>query len=239
MERKDSPTQKKENVFLSLAINLLIPTFILMKLSSPEWLGPVWSLVIGLAFPLVYGVYDLIDRKKANLFSIVGVIAILLLGVISLMELDPFWVAVSEAAKPFIFALAFLFSMFTNSPLIERLFLNDQVVKLEKINAILTERNHLGEFNRVLKQANLLLVGSFLLSTVLNFVVARWIVKSPAGTPEFTAELGEMQLWSFPVIVVPTSIISLAAFYYMYLGLKRLTSLSLEEILNIPEENKK
>ena len=69
---------KKENLILNLACNLAIPTFVLMQLSKDKWLGPQWGMAAALVFPLGYGIYDLIQRKKTNIFSVVGVLSVLL-----------------------------------------------------------------------------------------------------------------------------------------------------------------
>ena len=46
------PNHKPENPLVSLLINVLIPVGILSFLSKEKYLGPVWALVVGLAFPI-------------------------------------------------------------------------------------------------------------------------------------------------------------------------------------------
>ena len=45
----------KPNPLLEIAITILVPAVILMTLSGPDRLGPIWALVLGLAFPLGWG----------------------------------------------------------------------------------------------------------------------------------------------------------------------------------------
>src|SRR5688500_1020542 len=131
---------KRENLILNLACNLAIPTFVLMKLSNEDRLGPQWGMVVALLFPLGYGVYDLIQRKKTNLFSIIGILSVLLTGTMNQMKADGLWFAVKEAAIPTLFGVAVLVSMRTKRPLVRELLWNDQVIDTARVDAVLTER---------------------------------------------------------------------------------------------------
>ena len=56
--------QNKENPIINLLCNVVIPSLILTKLSGPEKLGQVNALIIALAFPIIYGGWDFISKKK-------------------------------------------------------------------------------------------------------------------------------------------------------------------------------
>ena len=218
--------------FLSnLAFNIIIPVLILMKFSGPEHLGPAWGVVIALAFPVSYGLYDLNRTRKINGFSILGIVSVILTGGISLLELDPQYIAIKEAAVPGLIAVAVLVSHFTRFPLIKKLLMNDKVIDTDKLYAAIAERNTQGAFNRVLKIATFLVAGAFFLSAVLNYVLARLIVVSPAGTVEFNNELGRMTALSFPVIALPTMLVMFTAIFYLFYQMKKLTGSSVENFL--------
>ena len=51
---------KKNNQLIELIINIVIPSLILMKLSAEQYLGTVNALLLALAFPLGWGLYDLL-----------------------------------------------------------------------------------------------------------------------------------------------------------------------------------
>ena len=121
---KPAPTKEpaKENAFLNLIFNIALPVFILNKLSKT--IGPLNALILALAFPLAYGAYDLIKRKKVNAFSILGLLNVSLTGGLALMGLNGFWFAVKEAAFPALVGCFVLGSAFTKKPFIETLFLN-------------------------------------------------------------------------------------------------------------------
>lgn len=72
-----SAPERRESVLLSLALNILIPSMILFKLSAETRLGPVWALVLALLFPITYGIVDLVRRGKVNWISILGLVSLL------------------------------------------------------------------------------------------------------------------------------------------------------------------
>ena len=100
-ERKKS---RRENPLVSLAVNIVIPVIILVRFSGEDELGPVNGLLLALAFPVGYGLYDLIARggfdpvrlfralvrrkrpydfihwRRFNPYSILGFVSVLLTG---------------------------------------------------------------------------------------------------------------------------------------------------------------
>jgi hypothetical protein len=226
------PSPKRENLLLNLAFNLAIPALVLSKLSKPEWLGPVAGLVVALAFPLGYGIWDFLRRRQANFISIIGFISVLLTGGLGLMKTDNVWFAVKEAAVPTVIGIAVLVSLKSKRPLVHTFLYNDQVIDVPKVDAALAARNNRPAFERLLVTSSYLLTASFLVSAILNYALARYLLKSPAGTPEFNAELGQMQLLSWPVIVVPSMAMTLYALWRLLAGVRKLTGLTLEEVFH-------
>tara|TARA_B100000809_G_scaffold266409_1_gene329005 strand:- start:3514 stop:4230 length:717 start_codon:yes stop_codon:yes gene_type:complete len=227
-------TDKKENMLINMLLNIVIPTAILIKLSSEAYLGPKWSIVVALAFPIAYGCTDFIVRSKINIFSGLGIIGILLTGGISLLELDPAYIAIKEAAIPAIIGLATLFSLRTRYPLIKTFLYNDKILQVDKIASSLKENGSEIAFEKCLVTATYMVAGSFFLSSVLNYILAKVILLSPPGTPEYTAELGKMMGLSFPVIALPSTIVLMAALFYLFRRIGQLTQLSLEDMINEP-----
>jgi len=224
--------EKKENPLLNLALNVIIPVLVLTKLSKAEYLGTTWGLIVALMFPLGYGIYDFLAReKKVNFLSVLGMVSVLVTGAIGLLKLDPQWVAVKEAAIPLLIGIAVVVSMWTPFPLVEKLLYNDKIIRIDAVNNALGERKNEGAFQRRLNLASWMIAGSFLLSSVLNYVLAKVLVKSPAGTEAFNEELGQMTFWSFPVIALPSTVILFFALMFLIKGLKKLTDLELKDIL--------
>jgi hypothetical protein len=229
------PPPKRENLFINIACNIVVPTVVLTKFSTENRLGPMWGMVVALAFPLGYGIYDLVRRKKTNVFSIVGICSVLLTGGFNYLKMDALWFAVKEAAVPLVFGAAVLISNHTRYPLVREVLCNDQIMDMGKIEAALAERGTRAAFDRLLVNASFAIAGSFVLSALLNFGLARYLLRSPAGTPEFNAELGRMNVLNWPVIVLPSMVVTLFIFWKLMSGITRLTGLDLEGVLRTPE----
>ena len=227
----NSPKQKQENQLLSLACNLIIPSLILTMLSDPQYLGIKLSLVVALAFPIIYGGHYLLDRGKLNPFSALGIISVGLTGGISLMELDVVYIAIKEAAVPAIIGLATLISLKTSQPLIRTFLLNDNIFETKKITQALQENKSEVAFDKLLVNASWILAGSFLLSSILNYLLAVIILTADPGTVAWNEQLGKMTALSFPVIALPATLVLLADMYYLFRGITKLTGMSVEDIL--------
>ncbi|MCX6951481.1 MAG: MFS transporter [Verrucomicrobia bacterium] len=221
---------KKENMLLNLVCNIAVPTVVLMKFSSNKWLGPLWGLVVALAFPVAYGVWDFATRKKMNFISVLGFVSVLLSGGLGLMKADGFWFAVKDAAVPSIIGIGVLVSLRTKTPLVNQLFYNDQIVDVPRVDAALDARGERPAFNRLMRNASIWLALAFLVSAVLNFGLARYVLKSPPATPEFNEELGRMHILVWPVIVIPSMVVMMTVFWKLISGLTRLTGLTTDEI---------
>lgn len=227
--------QSHGSLLANLGLNIIIPTVILTKLSGAEHLGPQWATVVALAFPIAYGAYDFHKTREANIFSILGVISIFLTGGISLLELDPKYIAIKEAAIPGIIGLAVLISHYTPYPLVRKLLFNEQIINVEKITQVTQERGTTAQLETRLKTTSYLVAGSFFLSSTLNYLLAKWIVVSTPGTTAYTEELGKMTALSFPVIALPSTIVMMVSLFYLFKGIEKLTGLRFEDILNQPQ----
>ena len=230
--------QKRENLFINLGCNVALPSIILTWGSKAAWLGPKWALLVALVFPVAYSIYDFVVRKKFNFISALGFVSVLITGTFALMKLDPFWFAVKEAAVPAAIGLVVLASMGTRWPLVKEMLYNPQVIDVAQVDAALAERNTRAEFEQLLRGSSFLLAGSFFLSAVLNYGLARYLLKSPAGSEAFNAELARMNVLSWPVIALPSAAMSMYALWRLLGGLKRITGLELEQLMHAKPETK-
>jgi hypothetical protein len=217
---------------LEIAVTLLIPSLILMQLSKPDYLGAAGALVVALAFPIGWGLHELAKSHRFSLFAGLGVVSLLLTGGIGLLELDTRWLAVKEAAVPGVLGLIVAGSALSRYPLVRVLLYTPMLLDTARIDAALAERGNQAAFEARLRAATWMLAGSFAFSAVMNYVLATWIVTSPAGTAAFNEELGRLTLLSYPMIAVPAMLIMLAVLYYLAGGVKRLTGLTLGDVLH-------
>ncbi|MGB4673507.1 MAG: VC0807 family protein [Azovibrio sp.] len=222
---------RNNNPLIELLINIIIPSLILMKLSGAERLGSVGALLLALAFPLVWGTRDLIKSRKFNVFSALGLVNILLTGGIGLLELDSRWLAIKEAAVPGIIGLVVLASIRTPYPLIKSLLFNPAIIDVDKVHQHLALRGNVDAFDARLQTGTILLSATFFFSAMMNYLLAIWIVTSPAGTEAFNAELGRLTLLSYPMIALPSMLMMMAVLYYLARSTRKLAGLGFMDIL--------
>ncbi len=227
---------KRESLLLNLVMNILLPTLILTKLSDDDRLGATYALILALSFPLIYGLRDFATNKRFNIFSIIGFISVLMTGGISLLKLDTQYLIIKEAAVPGLIGLICLVSARTQKPLIRFFIYNEDIFNIEKILAAIKEYKKEVEFQQALRNATIMIACSFFLSSLLNYLLAKWILISPMGTAAANAEIGKMNALSFPVIALPSTIVMVIAIFYVFQQIKKLTHLSFEDLMNLHDK---
>ncbi len=225
--------EHKQRPLVDLLVSIVIPSVILMKFSGEANLGPHQALILALAFPLGWGLFELIRYRKYNFIALLGIVSVFLTGGIGLLKLDPQWLAVKEAAVPGVIGLVVLFSTRTRYPLIRTLLYNEKVLNVPRIDERLRQRGLTEVFEQRLLKATYFLAGTFFFSSFMNYVVAKWIVVSPAGTEAFNAELGRMTLVSYPMIAIPSMLMMMAILFYLWRTIHGLTGLKMEEVVAV------
>ena len=221
----------KPNPLLEIGITIVLPALILTKLSGEDSLGSGRALLLALAFPLAWGIWDGVKRRKLNWLAGLGVVSTLLTGAIGLLALDAQWLAVKEAAVPLLIGLVILGSAWTRSPLIRLMVFNASLFDVDRVHKALDEKGTTEAFEQRLRIGTLLLSATFFFSAVANYILARWVVTSPAGTSAFNQELGHLTALSYPVIAVPCMLMMMGLMYWLVRGAKALTGLDLGDML--------
>lgn len=218
--------------FLNFSFNLLIPTIILSKCSSPTMLGPLYGLLVALAFPVGYGLYEFYAHRKINFFSVLGLFSVLLTGGIGVFHISPRWLAIKEAFIPGIIGVVVIASTYTKYPLLKVFF--EEAMNLERLTKKLPHTD-IAWFNQRFAFASLLLGGTFFVSAVLNFSLATWLVVSEPGTEAFNKELGLLNMLSFPVIALPMTVMMMIVMWYLLNAPLKKVGVTWEEFLT-PEK---
>ncbi len=229
-------TPSRENLLVNLVCNIALPTYILTSLSKEERLGPLWGLVLAIVFPVGYGIYDFIRRRRTNFISVIGFFSVLLTGVLGLLHVGGMGFAIKEAVMPTLIGAAILISVRTSKPLVKDLIYNDQIIDVVRVGTALTERGRERDFDRLMLQISVWLGCSFVLSAGLNFALARHILRGEPNTAEFNAQLGRMHLLAWPVIVVPSMVVMMLVFWRLISGLRQLTGLTTDELLRADQK---
>ncbi|MEH8017464.1 MFS transporter [Rheinheimera muenzenbergensis] len=222
---------KKPGLLSNLLINVAIPAIILSRFSGDTALGPVWAVVVALAFPLLFGLWELKQSGKVNFFSVLGIISVLLTGGISLLQLPPSYIAIKEALIPGLIGVIVLLSQYTPYPLVKKLLINPELLDLPKLEQALAEQNNSALFDQRMARAGYIVAASFFLSSALNYILAKAIVVSQPGTTAYAEELGRMTWLSYPVIVLPSMVMLFGAIIYMFRQIGRLSGRSLEDFI--------
>lgn len=238
-ENPDVP--RRENGFHSLLFNILLPVIILTQ-GDRLISQPASVLVLALAFPVGYFIWDYQRRKKVNFISILGFVSVLLTGGVGLMQLPRFWFIIKETAIPTLIGLAVLGSLFTKHPLIRVLVFSKEIFDVDHIQKALVERGSALEMEKLLRLTTALLSLSFFFSAGLNFALASYFVKTEPSVDQaqFNSEVGAMTGWSYVVIALPSMAFLIGILYMVVKGIRKHAGLRFEESLaaHLREENK-
>lgn len=237
-----TPTEvqnNQENPFLNLAFNIVLPVFILNKLSSRLGEdGHIIALLLALAIPILYGAYDYWKRRKHNLISALGIINIAVTGGFALLNLNGHWFALKEAFFPLLIGFAVLVSNWLNAPYLRTLFWTENVFRVSEINQILEKEGRTQNLHHIFKRATYLFAISFLISAVLNFMLAIQIftpidpILSKAAYGEILNKQIEQMTWKgYVVIALPMMIFMMGILWYIIGSLRKLTGRTFESLL--------
>jgi len=230
---------KPESPLTSLLINIVIPVAILTFLSKDKYLGPVWALVVAVAFPVAHGVRTLIRERKTDVMAVIGLISVLLTGVFGILELPAEWVARKEAAVPLVIGILIVVSLRTPFPLIKKLMMTEALFDVERLHTTLREKGNEERFEKRLVGLTWGFASAMFLSSGLSYLLARIVLKSEPGTEAYAAELGKMTGLSNVVVLVPVLIVMFFVFNALFNTLTELTGLELDDILAARHRQKK
>ena len=250
--QKPNANRKRENLFLSLVFNLIIPVLLLQ-----EWFGSwvanqlsmdakdeglaVAILLFALAFPLGYGLHDFVARRRCNLISLLGFVNVLLTGGIGLLELPAYLFAIKEAAFPAFIALLLIVFRNSKNSLTNTFLYNPEVIRRDLVETALDEKGNKEKFTVLLSGSSLWLASSFLLSSVLNYALARYFVTTDPwnNLAEYNDQVSKMMGWSYLVIALPCMIITGVVLWRLFGGIRELTGLEPEDVMVAKPKRKK
>jgi len=244
---KAAPPQ--DNPFANIIINVLAPVLVLSYLSKEGeklWhVGPMWAMVVALALPIGYGLWHYFKYRQMNVFSIVGLLSVLLTGAITIYlwtggegvrKNAALLFGIKEAIQPLILGSLFLITHKMGKPLFNVFLYNDTVFDLPRIERAIAEKNHEENYQSLLWKSTLLFFGSFLISSIMNLCLAFYFLGDldPLSTDWkqlYNKDVAKITGWGFVVIGVPLLVVSGFILWYLIAGLKRLTGLETEMIM--------
>lgn len=222
---------KSENGLYSLLFNIVIPVFILLKMSDEKRLGPTYALLVAIAFPIIFAIIDFYKYRKLRFIPIAGFISVLMTGLIGLMKLSPEWMAVKEAGIPAAIGLAVIISIYTPFPLIKKMLFNDKIMHIDLINEKLNEKDAVKLFDKRLKISSFLLGATFFISSIINYFLTKTILIAQPGTSLYTEQIGKLKISCILITAIPSTILMLLILWYLFTSIKKVTGLELNEFL--------
>ena len=222
--------RKRESMLANILCNVVIPAGLLVKGQAWFHMVPWVVLTASLAFPFVYFFYDLFNRGRRNIISIICFVSVLITGGVGLFKLPAELIVIKEAVVPSLFGLVIIGSAWTRYPLVKAFLLNPDFFDVERIEKTVKERGAEKAFEGTMRRGTWLLSVSFFFSAVVNFLLARWIIKSPSGTEAFNVELGKLHVLSYPCVALPATVIGMFALWQVVKGIREQTGLTLEDI---------
>ncbi len=241
--------KKKENPFLSLIFNILIPVVVLkngvkwiQKYQVDDLVGPLVNdsqissavFAIALFFPFFYFFFDFFKRKNINFISILGFVNILLTGGIGIFGerygLSRNWFIFKEGSLPLVIgSLLFLMRKYKMKSF-HSFLLNDAVFDTEIIESAIN-REKQESYNAIINRTGNYLIAGFIISSIIQFILSSLIVVANPGEIGFNEQVSTMTWVSYFAVMVPTILIVGKGFISMIADLEKMTSLNKEEFL--------
>lgn len=232
-----------ENPLVNIAVNILIPVVALSLLSKtgdrPWDIGPVYGMILAVAFPTVYGGWFLLKTRKFNVFSVLGAAGVLLTGTITIFvwnedgsveEYAALLFAIKEAAVPILLGLAVLYSHKTSKPLVDIFLLNPDILDTERIKAAAREQGRATAYEEIRWKGTWMLAGSLLLSAGLNFFLALYFLSGKADRESYNAAVGQLTWVGFLAVGIPLMVIIMYGLSYLIKSIREVTGLERDEL---------
>ena len=251
MPATQTTASQQDNPLANIVLNVLAPVLILNYCSKEGdaiyQLGPYLAMGVALAIPILYGIWHFITKRGFNVFSAVGFFNVLLTGIITLYlystddpkvrENAPLLFGLKEAIQPLILGSLFLITHKTKTPLFNVFIYNDGIFDQNRINKAVAENNNEEAHDALLWKSTKLFFGSFLLSAVMNMGLAFYFLGDLDPNAKDWKELYNQDVaritgWGFAVIGLPLLVIGGFILAPLIKGLKSLTNLPTEKILN-------
>lgn len=224
----------RENPWMNFGFNLILPILLLTKAKKylPD-VSPTIILILALACPIGYFIYDYRKRNTKNIVSILGMTSVLLTGGIGLLRLSPFVFAIKEALFPAIIGLVVIGTLKSKTPLLKTFLYNPSIMDTEKVERRLDTEEKKTAFEKLMLKCTWILASSFFLSAILNFIITRIVVKTDPkiDLQQFNDEVGKQTGITWVVLTVMTMPLMVAALWQLFAGIKKLTGLGMEDVM--------
>jgi intracellular septation protein A len=224
--------EESRNSLVDLFYNIFLPAIFMTWLDDWTGCSPALALGVALLFPLSFGVMEFWKKKRCNFFSTIGFLNVLLTGGIGLWQLPKDWIAVKEAIIPIILGLFVLASLKTSRPFFQIILTQRFIFNQAIIDRTMSDERSRPILHRLVVRGTWMLFFTFLLSAVLNFVLAKYFIRSETGTASFNKEMGRLLVCGHIGIILPCMAILIMAFGYVANGICRIAGCRLVDLFD-------
>lgn len=239
----------QENPLHNILINVILPVFALSALSKDGdkfWhIGPLYAMIAAFLPPLAYGAHHFWKTKKTNVFSLLGIVSVLLTGGLTIYlwnqdgTIKPnaaILFGIKEASIPFMLGLAVILSRRSKTPLLNAFLYSDSLFNIPAIEASVAEKNTQPAYDKLLTHCTWLFAASFAISTILNLLLAMHFLgeldHTAANAREiYNDKVAKITGWGFLVVGAPLLVILGATFYFLLRGLSKITGKNHDDLL--------
>jgi hypothetical protein len=196
---------------LELFFTVGMPALILQFGAST--LGPV-GVVVAAAVPAgLFFFGQMVVTRTVSVLAVFALVAVALSGVVAFLRLDATWFAWKEGLLPVVLGLAVAASTLGPWPALKPLL--DKVLDPAALAQATSPPEAARRFAQVVRHSTLELAIATAAPGLLAFAMARILVVSEAGTPEFADELGQYAVWSVPGVWMPGVVVTVMWFRRM------------------------
>ncbi len=226
------PSPRPPHPLLDLLLTVVLPSAALEYLSAADRLGPFWALVVASLLPLGFGVYCWVTKAGLNLFSVLGLVAVIVTGGLGLLKLSAFWFGIKEIAVPVLIGIAFPLSHRWDKPIIGSMLFAPHLINERALRAALDTPEKKTAFERLLFRASLELGVSMLLSAGLNFALALYLIgnKEP-GSEAYVKAIGTLNWGGTVIIGVPLLLAMFVVMIRFMRGVHTITGLEKDDLM--------
>ncbi len=214
---------------VQLVVNFVLPTVVLLGLSNPARLGPAKAMLLALAFPVAFELYNLSRKRKASMLSIIAIAGILVTGGITLLGLSENWLAVRRSVPYIAVALVLLVSMLIRRPVLE--WGLAQLLDMELVRTKAEQKHTWPALQKHISATGYLLVALLTLIGISAYVLTLVVITAPTDTAAFNAEYVRLRLLSLPATTLPLLAGILGILVYLLGRIEKLTGLKAEDLI--------
>ena len=221
---------KRSSSTIQILLTFVVPLVILLRFSKQSQLGATNAMLLALAFPVAYELYNVVvSHKKPSMLSLLSIGGILVTGLISLLGLSEGWLAVRRSV-PYLFgSLVILISIWIKHPLLQAAL--SRILDMERIRDAAKHAKKTTELIKIVDRAAYMLSALLLATTAASYVLTRVIITAPTQSEAFNQEYAKLRLLSLPAISLPLLIGTVAIVMYLLTKLEKLTGLDGESLV--------